>query len=229
MSIGPTEIDRGDDDVADLGIDAIRLVTGPSRIGCRIHTISGVDRSDFHVDRIDSATLATDRMISAEPWCERFGAVSSIVPTPLSSCDDPISPNCTVLNTRAQRAGNASTKFKCHFNFMGRPKTPSIILKRLLSLSACRPKPEAAQLQVILDLTHATIRNQAKSGPPAGPTFYWRNQRSADRTASRRKHTGTGEGERCSIAARSPAGATDAVRHCRNEGSVAFCLDQEVP
>jgi hypothetical protein len=82
MSIGPTQIDRGDDDAAGLGIDAVRLVTSPSRIGCRIHTISGVARNDFHAERINSAKLSAERMISAERWCDLFGAVFSIVPTP---------------------------------------------------------------------------------------------------------------------------------------------------
>jgi hypothetical protein len=58
------------------------LVTGPSRIGWRIHNIKGFDRIDFHADRINSATLSADRMISAELWCERFGAVFSIALTP---------------------------------------------------------------------------------------------------------------------------------------------------
>jgi hypothetical protein len=82
MSIGPIEIDRVGSDLAELGADAIRLVTGPSRIGWRIHTIKGVDRNDFHADRIDSATLSADSVISAELRCERFDAVFSIIATP---------------------------------------------------------------------------------------------------------------------------------------------------
>ena len=149
---------------------------------------------------------------------------------PLVSCDHPISPNCTVLNTHAERlAMRRRSASVTSTSWDGSRRRQSYILKRLLSLSACRPRPEVAQLQVILDLTHTTIRNQAKSGLPASPIFRWQAQPSADRTASRRNHTDTGEGERCSIAVQGPAGATDAVRHCRNEGSVAFCLDQEVP
>jgi len=82
MSIGATEIDPGGNDVADLGIDAIRLVTGPSRIGCRIHTNKGVDPNDFRANRIRSARFSTDRAISADRWCERLDAAFSIVLSP---------------------------------------------------------------------------------------------------------------------------------------------------
>lgn len=80
---------RAGSDLADLGIDAIRLVAGPSRIGCRIDTIGGVDLNDFHADRISSAKLSTDRVIVAERWCKRLGAAFSIVSIPIYLAADP--------------------------------------------------------------------------------------------------------------------------------------------
>jgi hypothetical protein len=229
VSIGPTEIDREGNGVADLGIDATRLVTGSSRIGWRIQTISGVDRNDFHVNRISSATPSAEPMTSAEVWCDRFRAVFSIVPTPLASCDHPVSPSCTVLDTQPVR--EASKEFKHLFNLIGGLEETSIPLDFLLPLSArrCSVGENRASSNSLYD--GPCDREPGEVRLPVSPTSPWRRWTAgpSHRTACRRYRTGTGEDERCSTAVQMPAGATGGVRRCGSTDSVAFGLSQRVP